>query len=155
MVNNSLTTVILSTWNRRHFGKIQDTLKWMFLLAASTRLERATPSTLAPDARCRWGRLSVIEDISWRLTQSVPRSNVGKRRSRVGMPGEILQIDDVGPSFAGDGQGRDTEGVHRDRGVEAEPLDVALDKILHGPSGYRARTEFLGDCPACTYSRPE
>lgn len=49
------------------------------------------------------------------------------------MPCKILQVDDVGIAFAGRRDCRHAKRMHIDVGIEAKPVDISFDQLLHGP----------------------
>lgn len=48
------------------------------------------------------------------------------------MPGEVLQIDDVGPALPGRRERRYAERVHGDGRIETAAASVALNEVLDG-----------------------
>ena len=97
---------------------------------------------------------SVPQHVSRTFAEPVAGADVGERRSRIGMPGEILQVDDVAAAFPGGGQGGDAERMHGDVGIEAEGFDVAADQLFHRPGGHRlGRGIHPGPCLAASGRR--
>ena len=61
--------------------------------------------------------LSIFQHVGRAFAEPVAGADVGERRPRVGVPGEILQVDDVAAAFPGRGQGGDAERMHGDVGI--------------------------------------
>jgi len=67
------------------------------------------------------------------LAEPVATPYIGERGSWVGVPREILQVDDVGTAFAAGGECGDAKRMDGDVGIEFEKTDITLDQLLHGP----------------------
>jgi hypothetical protein len=83
------------------------------------------------------------------LAESVAAADVGERRSRVGVLGEILQVDDAAATLAGGGQGRDPHGMRDHVRVEAQRGDIAFNELEHGPGRHRRVGEAIPAHAAC------
>ena len=73
---------------------------------------------MTPDLK-RFEKSIIPKDVGRRVAEPVAVADIGERRSRIGMAGEILQVDDVAAAFSGGGQGGDTQGMHGDVRIEA------------------------------------
>jgi Zn ribbon nucleic-acid-binding protein len=76
---------------------------------------------------------SVPQYVRRRLAESVAAANIRERRSRIGVPREILQINDVAFCFACGYQGGHSERVGGDVRIELEEVHVGFDPLLHCP----------------------
>ena len=83
---------------------------------------------------------SVVQHVGRDLAESVPWLDVCQRRPRVGVPGEILQIDYIAAPLGGDSQRRDVQRMDGDVRVEAEGGEIPADEPLDRPGGTSART---------------
>src|SRR4051794_25190351 len=79
----------------------------------------------------------IFEDISWTLAEPVAGADIGEGGPGVGVPSEVLQVDDVRSPLPGGGQGGDAERMHGYGGIEAEGLDVAADQLFDRPGRHR------------------
>ena len=76
------------------------------------------------------GPLSVPQRVSGTLAQTVSTPDVGEGCARIGMSGEVLQVDDVGSPFASGGEGRYPQRMDRHRRIELKFAGILFHEGL-------------------------
>lgn len=98
-------------------------------------------------------RRLILQDVGRRFREAIPAPSICERRTRIGVPGKVLEVNHIAATLAGGGERCDAERVDSYGPVELQLRDKARGQALDRSACEGSSLESIASPAACRFGR--